>query len=197
MVVLWCSEALFVVSSGDGHIAIPTDRIPCVVSIVSVYKFERRRHWGPPPLLGNCDAVYEKGKEFVAHKIVSIGRRKLSYLFPLSTGNAFALLSPEANTPLVEESTRRRVLSIPEAITTKHGSILCRLEGDDCVYSTLRALDLRFGSPSSAFVFRFALLAVFRVVCESFVLKESLFTRRKDERHTAIDTLQFLVAKVH
>ena len=149
------------------------------------------------PLLGNCDGVYEKGEGFVAHKIVSIGRRKLSYLFPLTTGNAFALLSPEANTPLVEESTRRRVLSIPKAITTKHGSILGRLERDDCVYSTLRALDLRFGAPSSAFVFRFALLAVFRVVCESFVLKESLFTRRKDERHTAIDTLQFLVDKVH
>jgi hypothetical protein len=96
-----------------------------------------------------------------------------------------------------KDSTERSLLSIPKAITTKHGPIQRRLERDDCVYSTLRALDLRFGAPSSAFVFRVALLAVFRVVCESFVLKESLFTSRKDERHTAIDTLQFLVDKVH
>jgi len=106
-------------------------------------------------------------------------------------------LSANSCKHLQKDSTERSLLSTSKAITTKHGPILRRLERDDCVYSTLRALDPRFGSPSSAFMFRFASLAVFRVVCESFVLKESLFTRRKDERHTAIDTLQFLVDKVH
>ena len=41
--------------------------------------------------------LYVSQRTEFALKIVSIGRRKLSYLFPFSMGNAFALFSPAAN----------------------------------------------------------------------------------------------------
>src|ERR1039458_9435365 len=90
-----------------------------------------------------------------------------------------------------------------KARSTKHGSALRWFEWNRCLRSAFRArcpsLRANWANwiPESKIALRLALLAVFRVVCKLFVVKEKLLTSRKHKRGPAIHAGQFSVNKFH
>jgi hypothetical protein len=86
-----------------------------------------------------------------------------------------------------------------EALTTKHGSPLCRFEGDGRLDAAFRALSASLGSRESchsgtrtwtqhcrACAFELAGFASLGIVLELFVEEEKLFASGEDELTTAI-----------
>jgi hypothetical protein len=81
----------------------------------------------------------------------------------------------------------------------KNRPALCRLEGNCCLRTTLRACRPRFRANSlrSLGALGLALLAVLGVVFELFVVEEDLFARCKNELGSAVDTLEDSIGEFH
>ena len=81
----------------------------------------------------------------------------------------------------------------------KNRPALCRLEGNGCLCTALRACRPRFRANSlrSLGALGLALLAVFGVVFELFVVEKDLLACRKNKLGAAVDTLEDSIGEFH